>query len=107
LISVYTAESMVDAQLVCDALITEGLEATISGGYLSGAIGELPTSTLISVWITDQSQIARARRVVAAFEQRFLSRGSAGRGLRPCPKCTEPIESQFDHCWQCGASLVE
>lgn len=48
---VYQAASVIDAQLVCDLLKDEGFDAVVHGGYLSGAIGELPPDTLISVYL--------------------------------------------------------
>lgn len=107
MIRVYTAESMVDAQLVCDALLTDGLEARISGGYLSGAAGELPMGQLITVWIAEPSMLDRARAVVNAFESSFVRGSERGGDSRRCPGCGEVLESQFSHCWQCGHSLVE
>lgn len=107
MISVYTAESMVDAQLVCDALLTEGLEARINGGYLSGAIGELPAGQLISVWIVDAAMEERARSIVSAFEGNYVAGNERGGKEQTCPQCGERLESQFSHCWQCGHSLVE
>ncbi len=106
MISVYTAESMVDAQLVCDALITEGLEASINGGYLSGAIGELPAGQLISVWIVDTAMEAKARGIVANFEATYVAGKERGGEAQTCRQCGERLESQFSHCWQCGQSLV-
>ena len=42
MIVVYRAAGPVDAQLVADELRAQGIGCEISGGYLSGAIGELP-----------------------------------------------------------------
>ena len=48
---VYQAGSVIDAQLVCDLLKDAGFDAVVHGGYLSGAIGELPPDTLVSVYL--------------------------------------------------------
>ena len=48
---VYQAASVIDAQLVCDLLKDAGFDAVVHGGYLSGAIGELPPDTLVSVYL--------------------------------------------------------
>ncbi len=96
---VYRAANMIDAQLVLDDLIAAGLKARIQGGYLSGAIGELPPDQLISIWVDVPMHFDRARQVVEDFEQSQKVKGSE----RPCPKCAELLEPQFGRCWRCGA----
>lgn len=92
---------MVDAQMVLDDLSAAGMQARISGGYLSGAIGELPPSELISVWIDSELQYDRARAVVEEFEATLRMKG----GDTPCLKCREMLAPQFGKCWNCGASI--
>nr|MBX2837742.1 DUF2007 domain-containing protein [Gammaproteobacteria bacterium] len=52
---VYRAANIIEAQILLDDLKAAGLEARISGAYLSGAVGELPPSELISVWISSDA----------------------------------------------------
>lgn len=96
---VYRAASMIDAQMVLDDLIAAGMKARIQGGYLSGAIGELPPDQLISVWIDQEMHFDRARQVVEEFEATQRLRGAE----RPCPNCDEMLAPQFGRCWRCGA----
>ncbi len=53
--SVYSAENLIDAQLVKDALESAGIPAFITGSALSGAIGELPAGGLIAVQVPDSA----------------------------------------------------
>ena len=53
--SVYSAENLFDAQLVKDALESAGIPAFITGAALSGAVGELPASGLISVQVPESA----------------------------------------------------
>lgn len=100
---VYSAANVIDAQLVCDMLIEEGIEALVRGGYLSGAAGEIPVDSLISVWIKDEQSIQRARGLVTEFEQ------AARKPAHPrvCPQCSEQSTSHFTHCWNCGNALMQ
>lgn len=57
---VYEAESGIDAQLVCDLLLSAGLDAQVFGSDLAGGIGELPPAGLVRVWVApDQAEQAR------------------------------------------------
>jgi len=96
---VYSAANMVDAQLVFDELQAAGLHARITGGYLSGAIGEVPPDGLISVWIDSDRQYDLARLVVKEFEASQRLQGVD----TPCHKCKEMLAPQFGKCWNCGA----
>jgi len=62
--TVYHAESLVDAQLVKDALEAAGIPAFVSGAYLTGGIGLLPARDLVTVMVPD-SAVEEATRIVA------------------------------------------
>lgn len=129
---VYQAASVIDAQLVCDLLKDAGFNALVHGGYLSGAIGELPPDTLVSVYLLsapalpdgwkhrpssrsdDQTsgaedaisdaEFEHARELIAEYE----SRGKPGPGEardRTCSTCGEDNDAGFGVCWNCQASL--
>jgi hypothetical protein len=65
--SVYSAENLIDAQLVKDALESAGIPAFITGSALSGAIGELPAGGLIAVQVPD-SAWAEAAPIAAEID---------------------------------------
>jgi len=118
---VYQAQSAFDAQLVCDLLIDAGFNAIVKGGYLSGAVGELPADTLVSVVILPNQLKAgealvtdadyhRARDIIADFENdaSTVSPGSSANdagGLVTCSACGEKSDQGFAICWNCQASL--
>lgn len=64
---VYRAENIIDANLVKNALSFEGIDAYVSGEYLTGAVGELPVWNLVSVMVSDHD-IERAAPVVEAVD---------------------------------------
>lgn len=96
---VYRAANMVDAQLVADELKACGMQVRINGGYLSGAIGELPPDQVISVSIESNRHYDRARLVVEEFEAAQRLKGAD----KPCHQCEEMLAPQFGKCWNCGA----
>ena len=96
---VYQAEGLLDAQLVQDALRDSGIEATINGAYLSGAIGELPADATPSVWVADPGDVALARTIIGEL----LDAAAGAEGDWHCDKCREQCEATFQFCWKCGA----
>ena len=50
---VYDAQDLFDAHLVRGALEAQGIRAWVNGEFLTGAIGQLPVSGLLSVMVSD------------------------------------------------------
>jgi hypothetical protein len=50
---VYQAEHLLDAHLVRGALEVQGIRAWVNGEFLTGAMGQLPVSGLLSVMVSD------------------------------------------------------
>ncbi len=84
--TVYHAESLVDAQLVKDALEAAGIPAFVSGAYLMGGIGQLPARDLVTVMVPDPA-VEEAARIIADTLPAPASQAGvvAGRGLDPLP----------------------
>ncbi|MBX2880054.1 MAG: DUF2007 domain-containing protein [Granulosicoccus sp.] len=95
---VYRAANLIEAQLVVDHLRDSGLQARITGTYLSGAIGELPPDDVIGVWLLEERHYQRARDIIDTFEAGRQS----SRGNWQCKGCDEWLSHGFDICWQCG-----
>lgn len=101
MMKIYSAENMVDAQLFKDLLQSDGIEALIKGGYLSGAVGELPPSGLITVWIVEDFYESRARERLKGFEAQQRQHQSDNF----CGKCGNSNPGSFELCWSCGHTL--
>jgi len=101
-VKVYSAENQFDAQRIADSLEGAGIDCHVRGGYLSGAIGELP-GDFVTVWVEDSSDYDSARALIKSIEREKLL--PLGKDIN-CPQCGEQLGSQFSHCWQCG-SLVK
>lgn len=97
----YQAGNRIEAQLLSDLLQDKGIDSTILGDYLSGAIGELPADVYPSVWLIEDADRRRAEPLLAAFlaEQRREAGASW-----VCRGCGELIDGSFDLCWRCGDS---
>ncbi len=101
MIRVYSAGNTVDARLVCDMLIGAGLDASVTGGYLSGAAGELPVDSIVSVWLTEPLHEWRARELIEAFERERQSDALD----TSCQHCGAETTTAFTQCWQCNRLL--
>ena len=99
MIVAYRAANLIDAQLVADALRAEGVGCEVTGGYLSGAIGELPPTDVIAVRLHAGADEDRARGIVEAFE----AARRRPRAHWTCAGCGERVGGEFGLCWRCGA----
>ena len=70
---VYRAENIIDANLVKGALEAEGMQAFVSGEYLTGAAGELPCWNLVAVMVAGHD-VDRALPVVRAIDAALRER---------------------------------
>ena len=100
---IYSAENLVEAQMLKDFITENQIEVLIKGEMLMGAIGEIPADTAPSIWVIDDEDFDRARELVGVFEGR--NKSSPGDGsVWKCLDCDELIEPQFSQCWSCGKS---
>jgi len=98
---VYVASDAVNARIVCDLLISAGLEAIIKGELLTGAAGDLPVNLFPTVWVMDDEFEDKALKLVEDF-QSYRPQDQIFDSVWPCPHCAEVIEAQFTQCWNCG-----
>lgn len=96
---VYSSEHPAMTGHVQSLLENTGIECIIKNQYLSGGMGELPINECWpEVWITDDSNFARAMQIVNSV---IHDDDHPDTGWQ-C-RCGEQIESQFSACWNCGA----
>ncbi|MBL4660986.1 MAG: DUF2007 domain-containing protein [Alcanivoracaceae bacterium] len=67
MIIVYEAKSSIDANIVQDILLIDGINCHIMGGYLEGGVGELQPMGLIKV-MTDEKDFQAAKKIIAEWE---------------------------------------
>jgi hypothetical protein len=100
---IYSSQDAAFTIFLKGVLESEGIACTLRNAFLAGGAGELPVNeTWPELWVLDDADEDRARRIVEAASQ-----GPSGGPDWTCPSCGELIEGQFDQCWQCGADRPE
>ncbi len=70
---VYRAENIIDANLVKAALAGAGIPAFVAGEYLTGAIGQLPVSDLVTVMVAE-TDLERSAPIVESIDAALRER---------------------------------
>ncbi|MFT6629982.1 MAG: hypothetical protein ACJA1R_003265 [Flavobacteriales bacterium] len=80
-----------------------GIECTVRGAALGGAVGELPWhETWPELWLIHEKDLGTAQRIV----QPFLTEAPTDLARWTCRQCAESVGGQFSMCWNCGAEAV-
>jgi len=96
----YRASSLPDAQLIADLLDAVGIESRVFNQNAQSAAGEIPpASAYPQVWVADDSQLERARALIAEFQAQPVP------GDRRCRHCGEENPANFLTCWSCEGWL--
>lgn len=96
---VYTAESLIDAQLVIDQLTLAGIPCQLFNQNALGGLGDLPV-TYPEVWVKRDLDSDKASRIVEEFEYSPLPPTN-----QKCARCNERNPATFEICWRCNAVL--
>ncbi|EPN8460557.1 DUF2007 domain-containing protein [Vibrio cidicii] len=96
---VFTANSPVEAHIVCQLLRSENIECEIRGENLFGLKGELPATSESDpyIWIHEPQQYQAAMKIVSQYLHQ-----SCVSTYWCCSNCGEENEGQFALCWCCG-----
>ena len=95
---VFSSHDRIAVHHARNLLEAEGIQATVRNEFLSSAMGELPPAECqAELWVRDEADAMRAEAV--------LFSGIQNKSGPPwhCTACGEERESQFTHCWKCGA----
>ena len=100
---IFTASSLVEAQLVLDLLLDAGVEARLMGAHLAGGFGELPhRDSLPKIWLTNASHRDDALEIIRQYQARQKTISDE---TLECPECGEENPGNFELCWSCRAEL--
>ena len=95
----YEAADTIEAQMIKDHLLEQGIPCLLFQDALSGGAGELPTNIFPVLWLEKDEQYQRARRLV----REFLASAPAPQGPAwICPVCGEEVDPGFELCWNCA-----
>lgn len=67
MITVYQAQSSIDANIIQDILSIEGISSHVMGGYLEGGVGELQPYGLIRV-MADEKDFQAAKIIIEQWQ---------------------------------------
>lgn len=82
-----------------DLLEREGVSCLLRNDELSSALGEIPfIECYPELWVIDDEIYPRAKCLLT----QWMENGSEQRPPWTCPECGEPMEGQFNACWQCS-----
>ena len=70
---VYRAENIIDANLVKAALADAGIQAFVSGEYLTGGVGQLPALDLVTVMVAETA-VERAAPIAEGIDAELRER---------------------------------
>ena len=99
----YSSLKLLEVHHLKNLLEAEGIRCQIRNELLSRLAGEVPfTECAPELWLLDERDLERARRVVSDF-----SLAAVARPPWQCPACGEALEGQFSACWRCGAARPE
>jgi hypothetical protein len=71
-ISVFRGSDYIQAQLVAGLLQQSGIEVFLQGALLQGALGDLPATGHLSIFVDESDQTA-ARQIIDAYERGDLA----------------------------------
>lgn len=72
MISVFRGSDYIEAQLISGLLRQAGIEVFLQGAYLQGALGDLPATGHLAIFVDDADRMA-AERIIKAYERGELS----------------------------------
>ena len=83
---IYRAENIIDANLVKAALADAGIQAFVSGEYLTGGVGQLPALDLVTVMVAE-TDIERAAPIAEGIDAELRERrgDAASPHMKPIP----------------------
>lgn len=87
------------AGLLKEILVHEGIECILRNDQLSSAVGEIPfVECSPELWVVDDEAFPRAEMFLRAW----LEDNSSVADPWICLHCGEHCEGQFGACWSCG-----
>jgi hypothetical protein len=75
MITIYAAQSSIDANIVQDILALEGINSHVMGSYLEGGTGDLSVQNLVRV-MAAEDDYKRAKTIIEAWENDLHSDGA-------------------------------
>jgi hypothetical protein len=103
MIELYQAQDRVEAQMLKDFLLQQGVETVILHDLLSGAAGGVPANIFPTLYVLEQQDLKRARELTEQFLSQSPSKGEPW----VCEVCGERNDAGFEVCWNCATPNKE
>lgn len=98
---VFSANSLIEAQIVLDLLEHAYISGKLFNQHAQGVVGEIPfTHAYPEVWVIRDEDYERGRTIVESYEKTPPELGTV-----VCPACGEVNPRNFQLCWHCEAGL--
>ncbi len=95
--TLYEAASGLEAHMLADVLKQEGIAAQVMGGFLPGALGELPAAGLVRL-VVEEEDFDRARAVIDRWESTQVN--------EPTQNAAIPARRSSPWLWALGGLVV-
>jgi len=100
---VFSFWDRLQASLLKEILVAEGIECLLRNDLLSSAMGEIPfIECSPELWLIDGETYPRAKLLLDAW----LQTNGPSDEYWTCPGCGEVVQAHFGACWSCG-TIVE
>ncbi|MCO6428141.1 DUF2007 domain-containing protein [Nitrosomonas communis] len=97
----YSANNLIEAQMIVALLEHAYIPAKLFNTHAQGGVGEIPfTHAYPEVWIMHDDDLEKARSIIDTYESAPVEEGHVS-----CPACGEQNPRNFQLCWQCGEGL--
>lgn len=64
---IFEANDISEAHIVAGMLENAGLQTEVNGFFLQGAVGELPASDFVKVYLLDEADFEQAQQLIAEY----------------------------------------
>ncbi|EMR13818.1 hypothetical protein MPL1_02773 [Methylophaga lonarensis MPL] len=64
---IFEASDISEAHIVAGMLENAGLQTQVNGFFLQGAVGELPASDFVKVYLLDEADFEQAQQLIAEY----------------------------------------
>ena len=96
---VFSYWDRLQATLLKEILVAEGIDCIVRNDQLSSAIGEIPfVECYPELWVIDNETYPRAKMLLDAW----LKKNTLKDEYWTCPECGEQVQAHFGACWSCG-----
>jgi Putative prokaryotic signal transducing protein len=98
---IYVAANLPDAHIVLNLVERAGIQVEVINANAQSGVGEMPfTHAYPEVWVMDDNDFSRARKIVTDHEHM-----PEQRGVVHCSACGEGNPRNFELCWNCGKPM--